>query len=142
MVDEAPRRPALRAALAALCCQGIEGEKPLWPRDRGVVPRRVRLRKEARVVVQGARGSQHVRVLRISNDDLCTHGVHFSSFVVRTRARPGESVVNTHGAPAGATRPRPSDTRDGARRHGSATTTASSPQCPGRAAPQDAKRTT
>jgi hypothetical protein len=53
----APHRAALRAAQAAPRSRGTEGEKPLWPRDRGVVPRRVRLRKGARVVVQGARVS-------------------------------------------------------------------------------------
>jgi hypothetical protein len=41
--------------LAVLRGRGTEGEKPLWSRHRGVVPDRARLRKEARVVVQGAR---------------------------------------------------------------------------------------
>jgi hypothetical protein len=41
----------------ALRGQGIEGDKPLGWRCRGVVPRRGRLRRGARVVVQGARVS-------------------------------------------------------------------------------------
>jgi hypothetical protein len=78
--------------LALLCGQGTEGEKPLWSRRRGVVPRRAWLRKGARVLAQGARVSQHLQVAARTYDELCPHGVHFSSFVMRTPLGPAKML--------------------------------------------------
>jgi hypothetical protein len=84
-----PRAPFLRGALAALRGQGNDAEKPLWSRQRGVVPRRVRLRRRAaglgRAAARGSAGrvANFPGFLRVSGD----HPGKFERFGLRIGER-------------------------------------------------------